>query len=61
MPQTGSGSIDWRKSTRCESQHCVEVARVGAGVAVRDSTDPDQFVVFDVAAWRAFVGTLRVG
>jgi hypothetical protein len=34
------------------------MAQVGAGVAVRDSVDPEQFVTFDGAAWRAFVDTL---
>lgn len=58
MSQTGSAELIWRKSTRCESQHCVEMAQVGAGVAVRDSVDPEQFVTFDGAAWRAFVDTL---
>ena len=61
MSQTGSAGLVWRKSTRCESQHCVEVAQVGAGVAVRDSVDPEQFVAFDAVAWRAFVDTLRAG
>lgn len=61
MSQTGFVELMWRKSTRCESQHCVEVARVGAGVAVRDSVTPEQFVVFDAVAWRTFVDTLRVG
>ncbi|MGI5215069.1 DUF397 domain-containing protein [Plantactinospora sp. CA-290183] len=59
MSQTGSVGITWRKSTRCESQHCVEVAPVGDGVAVRDSIVPDRFIVFPTAAWQAFVGTLR--
>jgi hypothetical protein len=61
MSQNGSVEHVWRKSTRCESQHCVEVAQVGAGVAVRDSVVPEQFVVFDADAWRIFVDTLRVG
>jgi hypothetical protein len=60
MSQTGSAGFVWRKSTRCESQHCVEVARVGAGTAVRDSVDPQHSIVFDAVAWRAFVDTLRV-
>jgi hypothetical protein len=58
MSQPGSAELIWRKSTRCESQHCVEMAQVRAGVAVRDSVNPEQFVTFNAAAWRAFVGAL---
>lgn len=61
MSQTGSVGVDWRKSTRCESQHCVEVARVGAEVAVRNSIEPDRFIVFGGSAWRAFLDTVRTG
>jgi hypothetical protein len=61
MSQNDSVGLLWRKSTRCESQHCVEVAQVPAGVAVRDSVDPERFVAFDAGAWRAFVDTLRAG
>ncbi|MFD0692037.1 DUF397 domain-containing protein [Actinomadura fibrosa] len=35
--------VEWRKSRRSDAQGdaCVEVARVGGAVAVRDSKDPD--------------------
>ncbi|MFY1687522.1 DUF397 domain-containing protein [Plantactinospora sp. WMMB782] len=59
MSQTGSAELDWRKSSRCESQHCVEVARVGRGAAVRDSVDPARSLLFGTVAWRAFVTGLR--
>ncbi|MEO3929548.1 DUF397 domain-containing protein [Micromonosporaceae bacterium B7E4] len=59
MSQTGSAELNWRKSTRCESQHCVEVAQVGGGAAVRDSVDPEQSLLFGAGAWRAFVDGLR--
>jgi len=61
MSQIGSAGLAWRKSTRCESQHCVEVAQVAAGMAVRDSTDPGWVIIFDGPSWRAFLGTLRAG
>nr|MDT0658447.1 DUF397 domain-containing protein [Micromonospora sp. DSM 115978] len=49
----------WRKSGRCESQHCVEVARFDGGVAIRDSTDPGRHIRFGRASWREFIITLR--
>ncbi|MDG4828934.1 DUF397 domain-containing protein [Solwaraspora sp. WMMD1047] len=59
MSPTDSTAITWRRSGRCESQHCVEVARVDDDVAIRDSTDPAHHLRFDRAGWRAFVATLR--
>lgn len=61
MSLTGSAVPVWRKSSRCESQQCVEVARLGGGIAVRDSKDPDPQLVFDLSTWQAFVVTLRTG
>lgn len=49
----------WRKSSRCDSGHCVEVARRSGGVAVRDNTVPDVQLSFDGASWRALVQDLR--
>lgn len=59
MSQPGSVMGTWRKSTRCESQKCVEVAEVTAGMAVRNSTDPSRHIVFPATAWQAFVDTVR--
>ncbi|RKR87982.1 uncharacterized protein DUF397 [Micromonospora pisi] len=61
MSQPDSVAGTWRKSTRCESQKCVEVAEVTAGMAVRNSTDPERHVVFPATAWQAFVDTVRLG
>jgi Domain of unknown function (DUF397) len=52
----------WRKSTRCDANSCVEVAVVPDGVAIRNSTDPDGpalSVSRDV--WRGFVWSIRAG
>lgn len=61
MSLTGSAMPVWRKSSRCESQQCVEVARLDHGIAIRDSKDPQPQLVFDSSAWRAFIVTLRTG
>jgi hypothetical protein len=51
----------WIRSSRCESGHCVEVARQGHGVALRNSTAPDQHLMLSAEAWRAFLAGLRSG
>lgn len=54
-------TYDWRRSTRCESSGCVEVA-FDAAVLVRDSTDPDGGVLaFSPEQWAAFVAGVRDG
>ena len=52
----------WRKSSRSghEGGECVEVAELAAGVAVRDSKDPDgPMLVFGVDEWRAFTQAVK--
>ena len=63
-----SGVVDlsgssWRKSTRSAQEgNCVEVAFFDAGVAVRDSKDPNgPALVFTPAEWEAFVGGVQDG
>lgn len=51
----------WRKSSRCDSNHCVEVARRDNGVAVRDNTRPETHLTFDSSSWHGLVTALRSG
>jgi hypothetical protein len=51
----------WRRSSRCESGHCVEAARQDREVAMRNSTVPDLHLRLSVEAWDAFVADLRAG
>ena len=52
----------WRKSTRCDANSCVEVALLPDLVAIRDSTDPDGPVLsFSPDAWRGFIWSIRAG
>jgi hypothetical protein len=57
--------MTWRKSTYSGSNGggCIEVARTpDAGVAVRDSKDPDgPRLAFTAAGWRAFIGLIKDG
>jgi hypothetical protein len=48
----------WRKSSRSDMSgpNCVEVARLGDAIAVRDSKDPDGPVLtFTRGEWQAFL------
>ncbi|MEU5772143.1 DUF397 domain-containing protein [Streptomyces venezuelae] len=52
------GSWTWRKSSASDgsSGNCLEVARIGESVRVRDSTRPRGAVlVFGPEAWSAFL------
>jgi hypothetical protein len=49
-------SVTWRKSSRCASSSCVEVAKVGEDYLVRDSKNPQMTpLAFTPAEWDAFV------
>ncbi|WP_435209869.1 DUF397 domain-containing protein [Micromonospora sp. bgisy143] len=53
---------EWCKSSRSSASgsNCVEVAVLPAGLAVRDSKDPDgPALVFGRDAWSSFVTGLR--
>jgi hypothetical protein len=52
----------WRKSTRCGTVNCVEVATVDDGFAVRDSKDlTGPTLGFDPTAWTDFTTALKRG
>jgi hypothetical protein len=54
-------TVHWRRSSRCgEAGSCVEVARTGDRVLLRDSTDPDgPMLVFSHTEWAVFLHVLR--
>lgn len=56
--------LAWRTSSYSNGAGgmCVEVARVGDGVAVRDSKNPDGAILaFSGAEWQAFLAGARAG
>lgn len=53
-------SINWRRSSRCESAACVEVARIDGSFALRDSGHRD-VLIFGPTAWADFVAGIRAG
>ena len=54
----------WRRSRRCDTNACVEIARLepGSGVAMRNSQTPREAILhFPPAAWTDFVEAVRRG
>jgi hypothetical protein len=55
-------SVTWKRSTRCSSSDCVEIARVGDAVLVRDSKDATGAnLSFGLAEWQSFLAGVRLG
>jgi hypothetical protein len=51
----------WRRTSRCESASCVEVAFGEHEVYVRNSRDPDRTLAFTTEEWIAFCAGVRAG
>ncbi|ACZ00101.1 DUF397 domain-containing protein [Thermomonospora curvata] len=57
-----STNLQWRKSSASESAECVEVARLGASMLVRDSHDPHGPVLaLTPSQWRGLLVRIRGG
>ncbi|MCO8273362.1 DUF397 domain-containing protein [Actinoplanes sp. TRM 88003] len=53
-------SPQWRKSSRCASGNCVEVAMVDGQYLIRDSKNPENPAhAFTAAEWSAFVAGVK--
>jgi hypothetical protein len=54
--------LHWQRSSFCASNACVEVARAGGQVLLRDSKDPERPPLeFTPAQWAAFLDDARGG
>lgn len=56
--------MSWRRSSRCSTNACVEVASLqDGGVAVRDSKQPisASVLVFTTQEWDAFIAGVKAG
>jgi Domain of unknown function (DUF397) len=55
--------VVWRKSSRSEGNggNCVEVARLGTKIAVRDSKNPGPKLIISADTWRDFNQAIHVG
>jgi hypothetical protein len=59
---TTEDSIQWRRSSRCESGSCIEVAQFDGMIAMRDSKDvAGPMLIFSVEEWTAFLAGARNG
>jgi hypothetical protein len=63
MGEAGTAGNWWRKSSYSGGDNnCVEVGTTRAGIAVRDSKNPDSdMLAFDAQAWQAFTESLYSG
>ena len=54
--------MDWKRSSRCVSGDCVEVAWRDGMIRVRDGKDPDgPILTFTAAEWMAFTEGVTAG
>ena len=53
--------LRWRCSSFCNGGECVEVVLQADAVAIRSSTDTENFLTISVAGWRAFVRDCKEG
>jgi hypothetical protein len=52
----------WRRSRQCASGACVEVAKIGEEVLIRDSKNRDlRPLAFSQIEWEAFVAGVKAG
>jgi Domain of unknown function (DUF397) len=52
----------WLRSSHCASNSCVEIARIGDSIGVRDSKDVTQGQQsYDAQAWRDFTTSVKNG
>jgi predicted secreted Zn-dependent protease len=62
MAKLQQGSLSWKKSTASGGGACVEVARVGEMIIVRDSKDVlGSVLTFSEEEWRTFLAGTRSG
>jgi Domain of unknown function (DUF397) len=59
VPVRDTDGLVWRKSQRCDSAACVEIAFDGEVVLIRSSNDPGRRLTISRREWQAFVRGLR--
>ena len=58
----GSENLVWRKSSRCGTSACVEIAADTNAVYLRNSQDPAaRRLVFSHGEWASFIASVKAG
>ena len=52
-------TLDWRRSTYCGNEACVEVAISGSTAFVRNSKATSAYLIFDGEEWKNFLAGVR--
>lgn len=56
------GDSNWRRSSYCADHNCVEVAKTGEYVYMRDAKTPSQTpLTFSLDAWYGFLDQVSTG
>lgn len=59
---SSQGDLDWRVSRTCEGGACIQIARRGESVLIRNSNQPEGPVgVFTTDEWRDFLIGVKGG
>jgi hypothetical protein len=53
--------LTWRKSTRSDTLHCVELTRIDVGHCIRDSKNPGQKLDLPTPAVRLLIHMIQHG
>ncbi|GIF15155.1 hypothetical protein Ate01nite_51870 [Actinoplanes teichomyceticus] len=62
FPMKDTNGPAWRKSSRCGTSTCVEVAKVDDNYLIRDSKNPEAAALtFTKAEWDAFIEGVTAG
>jgi Domain of unknown function (DUF397) len=51
----------WRKSSRCQSGECAEIAQQNGEIVLRSTRSPDAVVRLTAAEWQAFARGIQTG
>ena len=54
-----SSQLHWRRSTKCDSDTCVEIAILDNKAYLRNPKDAGPYLVFDAEEWRSFLAGAR--
>jgi hypothetical protein len=62
MGDPGLSQAEWRRSSACESNMCIEVAEIGKCIGIRDSADTATGVIllFSQKGWLFFISRMYV-